>query len=80
MLGPTVATANSSSSATLVPIVLAAALGLSLILVGLALAPPWVLPRPVGIVVYERRDPLVFAGIATALSIGLGLLITLGAS
>jgi hypothetical protein len=48
--------------------------------VAVALTPPWVLPRPVGAVVYDRRDLLVFAGIATALSIGLGLLITLASS
>ncbi len=30
--------------------------------------------------VYERRDLFVFAGIATALSIGFGLLIALAAS
>ncbi len=53
---------------------------LSLIVVGIALTPPGALPRPVGIVVYEQRDSLVYAGAAIALAIGLGLLITLGAS
>jgi hypothetical protein len=35
-----------------------------------------VLPRTVGTVVFERRDSLVYAGIATALGIAVGLLIT----
>jgi hypothetical protein len=82
-LGPTVvpvASVSSGSSSTLLPILLGVGLGLSLIVVAVALTPPWVLPRPVGAAVYERRDSLIYAGIATALSIGLGLLITLGAS
>ena len=53
---------------------------LSLIVVGIALTPPGALPRPVGIVVYEQRDSLVWAGSAIALGIGLGLLITVASS
>jgi hypothetical protein len=34
----------------------------------------------VGIVVYEQRESLVYAGAAMALGIGLGLLITLAGS
>lgn len=78
-LGPTVvpvASLSSGSSSSLLPLLLGIALGLSLVVVGVALTPPWALPRPVGIVVYEQRDQLVYGGIATALSIGLGLLIT----
>jgi hypothetical protein len=62
------------------PILLAAALALSLLVVALALTPPTVLPRSFGLTMYERRDSLVFAGLATALSIGIGLLITVAAS
>jgi hypothetical protein len=78
-LGPTVvpvASVSSGSSSTLLPILLGVGLGLSLLVVALALTPPWVLPRTVGTVVFERRDSLVYAGIATALSIAVGLLIT----
>jgi hypothetical protein len=78
-LGPTVvpvANVGSGSSSTLLPILLGAGLGLSLMVVALALTPPWVLPRTVGTVVFERRDSLVYAGIATALGIAVGLLIT----
>jgi hypothetical protein len=78
-LGPTVvpvASVGSGSSSTLLPVLLGVGLGLSLLVVAVAMTPPWVLPRPVGAVVYERRDSLVYAGIATALSIGVGLLIT----
>jgi hypothetical protein len=53
---------------------------LSLIVVAIALTPPWALPRSVGIVVYEQREQFVFGGIATAMGIGLGLLFTLAAS
>ena len=44
------------------------------------MTPPGALPRPVGIVVYEQRDSLVYGGVATALAIGLGLLITVTSS
>jgi hypothetical protein len=78
-LGPTVvpvASLSSGSSSSLLPLLLGIALVLSLVVVGIALTPPGLLPRPVGIVVYEQRDPLVYAGAAIALGIGLGLLIT----
>jgi hypothetical protein len=75
-----VASLTSGSSSSLLPLLLGIALVLSLIVVGIALTPPALLPRPVGIVVYEQRDSLVYAGAAIALGIGLGLLITLGAS
>ena len=82
-LGPAVvpvATLTSGSSSSLLPLLLGIALVLSLIVVGLAMTPPGALPRPVGIVVYEQRDSLVYGGLATALAIGLGLLITVAGS
>jgi len=82
-LGPTVvpvASISSGSSSSLLPLLLGIALVLSLIVVAIALTPPWALPRSVGIVVYEQREQFVFGGIATAMGIGLGLLITLAAS
>lgn len=72
-----IASVGSGSSSKLLPLGLVIALGVALFVIAIALTPPWVLPRPVGIAVYERRDSLVYAGIATALSIGVGLLITL---
>jgi hypothetical protein len=74
------ASLGSGSSSILLPLLLGIALGLSFIVIAIALTPPWALPRSVGIVVYEQRDQFVYGGIATALSIGLGLLITLAAS
>jgi hypothetical protein len=74
------ASLSSDSPSSLLPLLLAIALVLSLIVVGIALIPPGALPRPVGIVVYEQRDSLVYAGAAIALGIGLGLLITLAGS
>jgi hypothetical protein len=74
------ASLSSGSSSNLLPLLLAIALVLSLIVVGIALTPPGFLPRPVGIVVYEQRDSLVYAGAAIALGIGLGLLITVAGS
>jgi hypothetical protein len=80
-LGPTavppisVASASSSRSSVL-PFLLLIVFGLALAVVAIALTPTRVLPRPVGVMVYERRDPMVVAGIAIALGIGVGLLIT----
>jgi hypothetical protein len=71
---------SSGSSSRLLPLALVIALGLALLMVAIALTPPWVLPRTVGVAVYDRRDSFVYAGIATALSIGLGLLITVALS
>jgi hypothetical protein len=82
-LGPTVvpvAGLSSGSSSNLLPLLLGIALVLSLIVVGIAMTPPGALPRPVGIVVYEQRESLVFGGVAIALGISLGLLITLAGS
>jgi len=53
------------------------ALGLSLLVVGLGLTPAWMLPRPLGILAYERRDQLVYGGVASAVGIGLGMAIAL---
>jgi hypothetical protein len=71
---------GSDSFSVVLPLLFGIALGLSLSAVAIALVPAWILPRPVDIMVYERRDLFVLAGIATALSIGLGLLIALAAS
>lgn len=82
-LGPTVvplASLSSGSSSSLLPLLLGIALVLSLIVIGIAMTPPGALPRPVGIVVYEQRDSLVFGSVAIALGISLGLLITMAAS
>ena len=54
----------------LLPLVLGAALGLSLLVAVLALTPAWALPRPVQGLVYGRREVLIFVGFAAALSIG----------
>jgi hypothetical protein len=47
-------------------------LGLSLVVLGVAAAPPRVLPASVGIVVGKRRESLFWVGAVTALSIGVG--------
>jgi hypothetical protein len=75
-----VAAASSDSSSLLFPLALGAALGLSLLLVLLALTPAWALPRPMEALVYDRRELLIFVGCAAALSIGLGFTITFAAS
>ena len=74
-----VASLSSGSSSSLLRLLFGIGLALSLIAVGIALTPPRVLPRPVGMVVYEQRDFLVWAGIAIAVSIGSALLITVAA-
>jgi hypothetical protein len=69
------ATDTSSSSPRLLELGLGAAFGLSLLVVALALA-PWALPRPLAVPVYRHHDNLVFGGLAMALSLGFGILIT----
>jgi hypothetical protein len=70
-----VASLASGSSSRLLLLLFGIGLALSLIVVGIALTPPRALPRPVGMVVYEQRDSLVWAGITIAVSVGLALLI-----
>jgi hypothetical protein len=61
----------------LLPLLLGLPLAVALLALGIALTPAWALPRTVGMAVYERRDSLIYVAIAMALSIGLGLLISL---
>jgi hypothetical protein len=71
---------SSASSSTLVPLLFGLALGLSLFVVIVGMAPPRALPRPVLALVYNRRDALIFGGFATAAGIGLGFAIAAGLS
>jgi hypothetical protein len=66
---------NSHTSPTFVKLVLVAALALALLVVGLAFVPERVLPRSFLLRVDGHHDDLVFGGIATAVSIGFGLVI-----
>jgi hypothetical protein len=75
-------TAGDSGSGTdsppsFLPLFLMATLGIALAAVGVALTPPWILPRQMGFMVFERRDPMLIVGMAIALGIGVGLVITL---
>jgi hypothetical protein len=73
--------AASSSSSMLLPLVLGIALGLSLMIVGVALTPARAMRKgSVAAVVEDRRESLLYTGVAVALGIGLGLVIALGAS
>ncbi len=74
---PYVSLPHSSASLGGLAVVLGIVLGLSLLVMAVALTPPWILPGPVGALVYDRRDYLFYGGVATALSIGLGIVITL---
>jgi hypothetical protein len=58
-------------------VMLAIAIGLSLIALAIALMPEWVLPQSVLSVVAKRRGDIAVAGITLALSIVLGLLVVL---
>ena len=60
-----------------VPLALAITLGLSLVLVGLALTPLWVLPRPAQAVVPDRREPLLYTAVVIYITTGLSLAIAL---
>jgi hypothetical protein len=69
-----------ASSLLLLRLVFGIALGLSVVSIAVAAAPPWVLPRAVATVVYERRDSVIFAGISVAVGLCLGLAFTLWSS
>jgi hypothetical protein len=60
-----------------VPVGLGLTFALSLVLVGLALAPFRALPRPVQVATYDRREPLLYTGIVIYLTTGLSLAIAL---
>jgi hypothetical protein len=68
---------HSDDAPPFLPLPLWIVLGISLLVLGIALARPSVLPEPVGIVVLEHRESLLYAGTATFLGIGLGVLIGL---
>jgi hypothetical protein len=61
----------------LLSVVLGIALGLSLMIVAVALTPARVMRRSVAVIVEDRRETLLYGGLAAALGIGLGLGITL---
>jgi outer membrane biosynthesis protein TonB len=70
--------AASPPSSTPMLVMLAIAIGLTLIGVATAMMPAWALPQFVFDVVDKRRSDIVFAGIAVLLSVGVGLLVVLG--
>jgi outer membrane biosynthesis protein TonB len=72
--------ADSSQSSTPMLVMLAIAIGLSLIAVAIALIPEWALPQSVLSVVARRRGDIVLVGITLALSIVAGLLVVLVAT
>jgi hypothetical protein len=60
-----------------VPAALGLAFALSLVLVGLALAPFRRLPRPAQMIAYDRREPLLYTGIVIYITTGVSLAIAL---
>jgi hypothetical protein len=68
-----VAGTGSASTPVLVPLVLGVALGLSLLVVAVALTPSRALPRRMLALVYDRRPLLIFGGFAVAFSIGVAM-------
>lgn len=65
------------SGLMLVSLVLGIALGLSLMLVAVALTPARVMRRSVAVIVEDRRETLLYGGVAAALGVGVGLGLTL---
>jgi hypothetical protein len=61
----------------LLSLVFGIALGLSLMIVAVALTPARVMRRSVAVIVEDRRETLLYGGVTAALGIGLGLGITL---
>lgn len=58
-------------------LVLGIALGLSLMIVAVALTPARAMRRSVATIVEDRRETLLYGGLAAALGLGLGLTLTL---
>jgi hypothetical protein len=54
-------------------LVLGIALGLSLMIVAVAVTPARVMRRSVAVIVEDRRATLLYGGVAAALGIGLGI-------
>jgi hypothetical protein len=71
---------DSSSSSLVVGLALSFTLGLSLVLVGLALTPLRLVPRVVRPAVHDRREPLVYSAVVVYLTTGLSLAIALALS
>lgn len=69
--------ATSEDGSSLLPLLLGVALGFSLLVVAITATPPWMLPRQLVMPVYEHREAVMFGGLATAISIGLGLVVAL---
>jgi hypothetical protein len=57
----------------LLSVVLGIALGLSLMIVAVALTPARMMRRSVAAIVEDRRETLLYGGVAATLAIGLGL-------
>jgi hypothetical protein len=75
-----VAAAGSGSSSILLPLVFGLALGFSLLVVILALTPPWALPGQLLALVDGRREGVIFGGFAIAVCLGLILGVSLALS
>jgi len=69
--------ADSSHSSTPMLVMLAVAIGLSLVAAAIGLMPEWALPQSVLSVAARRRSNIAFTGIALAMSIIVGLLVVL---
>jgi outer membrane biosynthesis protein TonB len=75
--GAVISPADSSQSSTLMLVMLAVAIGLSLVAAAIGLMPEWALPQSVLSVAARRRSDIAFVGFALALSIIVGLLVVL---
>jgi hypothetical protein len=64
---------GSTSTPVLLTLALGAALGLSLLVVAVALTPSRALPGRMSGLVYDRRPLLIFGGFAVAFSIGVAM-------
>jgi hypothetical protein len=71
-----VAAETSRGSSILLSLTLGAVLGLSLLVVVLALTPAWALPEAIVAFVYARRGALMFWGFSIALTLGVAMTVT----
>ena len=74
---PATAATVTATSRQFLPLLLEVFLVISVIFVGLAAAPPWLLPRRVFLVTYAHREAVLTGGTTIAIGIVIGLAVAL---
>jgi hypothetical protein len=72
---PAVSPGGTTSSPAPLLLFLVLACSLSLLFIGLAVAPPWALPRQVSVLAYDHRHALALTGIVIGASVGVAVVV-----